>query len=90
MLSFAVMYVVEFQKRGLPHVHTLIWLSNSAKKKLLSNVDNYVSAEIPDEKKDPVGYAAVKRFMIHGPCGENYPKSPCMKGSRCNRKFPKQ
>ncbi|KAK1383270.1 hypothetical protein POM88_021005 [Heracleum sosnowskyi] len=27
-----VMYVVEFQKRGLPHVHILIWLDSSSKK----------------------------------------------------------
>lgn len=84
------MYVVEFQKRGLPHVHMLIWLANSAKKLVTSNIDNYISAEIPNEKEDPHGYAAVKQFMIHGPCGANYRNSPCMKGSKCLRKFPKK
>lgn len=84
------MYVVEFQKRGLPHVHMLIWLSKESKKALRANVDNFISAEIPDENEDPHAYAAVKHHMIHGPCGANNRKSPCMKGSKCGRKFPKK
>ncbi|XP_063942408.1 uncharacterized protein LOC135150192 [Daucus carota subsp. sativus] len=55
-----VMYVVEFQKRGLPHVHMLIWLDGPSKKFLKENVDKFVSAEIPDPEVDPDGYAAVK------------------------------
>ncbi|KAK1359339.1 hypothetical protein POM88_043813 [Heracleum sosnowskyi] len=47
-------------------------------------------AEIPDPLKDPVGYAAVKAFMIHGPCSLQNPKSPCMKGFKCIRHFPKK
>lgn len=84
------MYVIEYQKRGLPHAHMLIWLSHSAKKDLRNNIDQFISAEIPDEEKDPVGYDVVKKFMIHGPCGPNYRNSPCMKGLKCGRKFPKK
>lgn len=84
------MYVVEFQKRGLPHVHMLIWLSSSSKKYFKDNVDSYICAEIPNENEDPLGYAAVKQYMIHGPCGPNFRFSPCMKGSKCSRKFPKK
>lgn len=84
------MYVIEFQKRGLPHVHMLLWLDSASKMELKSNVDNYVSAEIPDPISDPAGYAAVKAFMIHGPCGAENPKSPCMKNSQCSRHFPKK
>ncbi|XP_074324215.1 uncharacterized protein LOC141661129 [Apium graveolens] len=74
-----VMYVVEFQKRGLPHVNMLICLDVTSKINLKSNVDKYVSAEIPDHLLDPVGYAAVKAFMIHGPRGVEFLNSPCMK-----------
>ncbi|GFY14242.1 ATP-dependent DNA helicase [Trichonephila clavipes] len=43
------MYSIEWQKRGLPHVHILIWL----KQKLLPNqIDNIISAEIPDPEED--------------------------------------
>ena len=84
------MFVVEFQKRGLPHVHMLIWLDSKSKVYLKNNVDKFVSAEIPDPIKDHVGYAAVKAFMIHGPCGLQNTKSPCMKGLKCIRHFPKK
>lgn len=84
------MYVIEFQKRGLPHVHMLIWLDSESKCHLRANVDKYVSAEIPDPESDPAGYAAVKAFMIHGPCGVENPKSPCMRNNKCSRHFPKK
>ncbi|XP_074359741.1 uncharacterized protein LOC141699820 [Apium graveolens] len=89
-VCIGVMYVVEFQKRGLPHVHMLIWLDADSKKNLKQNVDNFVSAEIPDPLLDPNGYAAVKEFMIHGPCGLPNVKSPCMKDLCYIRHFPKK
>ncbi|XP_074324016.1 uncharacterized protein LOC141660936 [Apium graveolens] len=85
-----VIFVVEFQKRGLPHIHMLIWLDKDSKKYLKENVDKFVSGEFPDPDLDPVGYAAVKEFMIHGPCGLQNPKSPCMKDMRCIRHYPKR
>lgn len=84
------MYVVEFQKRGLPHVHMLIWLNSESKKNLTANVDKFVSAEIPNPLKDKIGYDTVKSFMIHGPCGLENMKSPCMKNLKCTRHFPKR
>ena len=84
------MYVVEFQKRGLPHVHMLIWLDAASKINLKSDVDKYVSAELPDPLIDPEGYAVVREFMIHGPCGHDFPKSPCMRNYKCSRCFPKK
>lgn len=90
------MYVIEYQKRGLPHVHMLIWLHTADKTRLSKDVDNFVSAEIPNESTDPYGYQAVKQFMIHGPCGADFQQSPCMKKSpsmkdyKCTRHFPKK
>lgn len=84
------MYVIEYQKRGLPHAHMLIWLDSASKTKLMKNIDKYVCAEIPDESKDPYGYAAVKKYMIHGPCGADYNSSPCMKNNKCTKGFPKR
>lgn len=83
------MYVVAYQKRGLPHAHMLVWLEESGKKDLKNNVDKYMRADISDEEKDLFGYAAVKQFMIHGPCGPVF-QSPCMKGSKCTKKIPKK
>lgn len=86
----SVMYVVEFQKRGLPHVHMLILLDGDSKKKLNANIDDFVSAEIPDPEVVCVGYNAVARHMIHGPCVLENTKSPCMKNMKCTKYFPKQ
>ncbi|CAN1142587.1 ATP-dependent DNA helicase PIF1 [Linum perenne] len=48
-----------------------------------------ISAELPDPELDPVGYVAVTKFMIHGPCGHDHPSSPCMKEGHCSKIFPK-
>ena len=90
LFGVLVMYVVEFQKCGLPHVHMLIWLDSESKIKLKRNVDKFGSAEIHDLEIDPTGYEAVKRFMMHEPCGPEFPKTPCMINHKCSRHFPKK
>lgn len=44
-----LIYVVEFQKRGLPHVHVLMILDKEDKLVTAADVDAVVSAEFPDE-----------------------------------------
>ena len=53
-------------------------------------IDSFISAEIPDPVEDPLGYVFVAEFMMHGPCGPNHPKCPCMKDDVCSKKFPKE
>ncbi|CAN0897213.1 ATP-dependent DNA helicase PIF1 [Linum grandiflorum] len=48
-----------------------------------------ISAELPDPLLDPVGYESVTKFMLHGPCGQMRPSSPCMKDNKCAKFFPK-
>ncbi|KAK7101715.1 hypothetical protein V1264_020052 [Littorina saxatilis] len=74
----AYVYVIEFQKRGLPHCHLLIILDENSKLKVAADIDTLISAEIPDPHEDPVLFEIVKSTMIHGPCGALDPKSPCM------------
>ena len=58
------MYSVEWQKPGLPHAHILIWLHD----KITSNeIDDVISAEVPDENVDKGLYDIVVKNMIHGP-----------------------
>ncbi|CAL8991776.1 unnamed protein product [Prunus brigantina] len=85
----AYAYVIEFQKRGLPHVHMLVVLDENDK---LNNPDDYdqiVKAEIPNQHEEPQLYNVVLKHMIHGPRGIQNPKSPCMKNGRCKRNYPK-
>ncbi|KAJ9558878.1 hypothetical protein OSB04_013492 [Centaurea solstitialis] len=86
----AVIYTVEFQKRGLPHAHICLFLHSSVKFPTAQDVDKVISAEIPDRKEDPELYDLVHEFMIHGPCGVDNPTCPCMIDGRCSKKFPKR
>ncbi|XP_020080111.1 uncharacterized protein LOC109703807 [Ananas comosus] len=88
--SVAELYTVEFQKRGLPHVHMLIWLHADHKYLTTSEINSIISAEIPDQINNPIGYASVAKFMIHGPCGLAKPGAPCMIKGRCSKHFPKE
>ena len=60
-------YVVEFQKRGLPHAHILIILDDE-NKITDDNVDNFISAEFPDENTNPRLFENFQKFQIHTPC----------------------
>lgn len=86
---FAVAYTIEFQKKGLPHAHIVVWFDESNKCQNTNDIDFLVSAEIPDKDVDPVGYEAVSKFMVHGPCGELNSKCACMKDHKCTKFFPK-
>ncbi|KAL6516143.1 hypothetical protein OROGR_019448 [Orobanche gracilis] len=86
----AGMYTVEFQKRGLPHAHILLWLKSQYKMNSGEAIDKYISAELPDPQLYPKLYNAVSSYMIHGPCGVIDPKSVCMEGGKCSKHFPKK
>jgi len=80
----AFVYVIEFQKRGLPHVHILITLKYNYKITTPQIVDKYISAEIPDPSENRVSHDIVMRHMIRGPCGDW-----CLIDGRCSKHYPK-
>ncbi|XP_011704850.1 PREDICTED: uncharacterized protein LOC105460109, partial [Wasmannia auropunctata] len=80
----AYVYVIEFQKRGLPHVHILITLKHNFKITTTEVVDKYISAEIPDPFKNRVLHKIVMKHMIHGPCGDW-----CLINGKCSKHYPK-
>ena len=86
---------VEFQKRGAPHVHIIIWLDNFQMTPY--NIDNIVSAEIPVMgaigSEERVLYDLVMSKMVHGPCGCGFNTHlACRKKdiSECSKKFPRE
>lgn len=80
-------HTIEFQKRGLPHAHLLIFLADGYKLNTPERVDLAVSAEIPDPTSNPNLHKNVMAFMIHKPCTSN---SPCMEQGSCKRNFPRE
>ncbi|XP_057452381.1 uncharacterized protein LOC130744206 [Lotus japonicus] len=86
----AGMYTIEFQKRGLPRAHILLWLHDDDKLNSLEMIDFVISAELPDPILYPKLYGVVSNYMVHGPCGVSGNQSPCMKNGRCSKLFPKK
>lgn len=75
----AYMYTVEFQKRGLPHAHFLIILSNEHKLLTAEAYDDIIRAELLDECTESALRKLVIKHMMHGPCGGLNPTNTCTK-----------
>nr|XP_043638232.1 uncharacterized protein LOC122609239 [Erigeron canadensis] len=88
-LFCAEVYTIEFQKRGLPHCHILLWVSSDHTIQEATSLDNYISAELPDKVADPILYRIVTESMLHGPCGLAKLNVGCMFEGRCSKCFPK-
>ncbi|CAD7078329.1 unnamed protein product [Hermetia illucens] len=73
------LYTIEWQKRGLPHVHILVWLKDRIRPE---EIDQIISAEIPDPLIDQELFDIVTKHMIHGPCGAFNMTSPCMENGK--------
>ena len=96
----AHMHVVEFQKRGLPHIHILVILADKDRNITPEMIDSIVVAEIPpecktgdkssDEESQKTLREIVLKNMIHGPCGTANPNSPCMENGQCTKRYPKE
>ncbi|XP_025669780.1 uncharacterized protein [Arachis hypogaea] len=84
------MYTIEFQKRGLPHAHMLLWLNAESNLQSIEIVDEFICAELPNPLKFPALYTVVTKYMIHGPCGRLRSSSPCMKDGKCSKFYPKR
>jgi len=76
---YSCMYTVEFQKRGLPHAHVLLWLDGENLLHNGSDIDKIISATLPNLDLYPKLSKVVATYMMHGPCGLANLKSPCMK-----------
>ncbi len=68
----AKIWVIKFQKRGLPHVHILLILDEVLKLRIAEDYDSMVSAEISDPICHPDAYEMVTSCMVHGPCDPDF------------------
>ncbi len=83
----AITYTIEWQKRGLPHAHLLVWVEDKLR---LDEVDNVIRAELPDPTEDPELFKIVTSCMVHGPCGtdDGFYKG-CLNKGKCDKGYPK-
>ncbi|XP_025647859.1 uncharacterized protein [Arachis hypogaea] len=85
----AYVCTIEFQKRSLPHAHILLFMHPLSRPRSPGDIDKLISAQILDKHRKPKLYAAVEKFMVHGPCGKHNKNIPCMVNGMCSKYFPK-
>ena len=92
-------YRVEFQQRGSPHIHMVLWSSDapdfeSADEQVIANfIDSYISCNLPEEYIDEELYTLVNSLQRHvhshtcrktgKKCRFNYPRPPSDKTIIC-------
>ena len=85
-------YRVEFQKRGSPHIHMVVWIKNAPKygenseEQVVKFIDKYISCEMPEEKKDPILYEIINKVQTHS---KLHSKSCKRRNKICRFLFPK-
>jgi hypothetical protein len=65
-------FKVEFQRGGLPHLHTLLWLDNfpcvetaEGRKQIIEFIDKFLDTSLPDRHTDPENHVLVRRYQFH-------------------------
>jgi hypothetical protein len=81
-------WVIEFQKRGLPHEHILLILDEASKLRTAEDYDLMVLTEILDLIRHPKAYKMVILCIVHGPCGPDFLNTQCMEEGKCKKTYP--
>jgi hypothetical protein len=83
-------YVIEFQKCGLPHAHIFIFFVEDYKPHTVEDVNRMISAELPNPETNKLAHETVVRCMMHGLCGAAFPNAPCMEEGKCKKQYPRK
>lgn len=81
----AHVHTIEFQKRGLPHIHCLVFLDPQDRIKTAEVIDCLIRADIPDPVEEEALYKIVTMVMLHGPCDTRCKDDR----GKCSKGFPK-
>ncbi|GJZ41767.1 ATP-dependent DNA helicase PIF1-like protein, partial [Tanacetum coccineum] len=60
----AVVFMIEFQKQGLPHAHILLWLEERFKCMTPDEINDIISAELPSPAEDPDRHTLISNGAI--------------------------
>lgn len=84
-------YISEFQQRGSPHIHCLLWvkdapnLNNSTNINICNFADKYITCFLPDLNDDNALYDIVKALQMHN---KSHTKSYRKNSTTCKFNFP--
>ncbi|XP_028116872.1 uncharacterized protein LOC114314596 [Camellia sinensis] len=85
----AHVFIIEFKKRGLPHIYALLFLKGLDKIWTCAQVDKLVCAEFLDPNDELMFFETIKCCMVHGPCGARNPQAPYMENGKCTERYPR-
>ncbi len=88
--TIAGIYVVEFQKCGLPHAHILIFFTEDCKPHMVEDVDRMISVELLNSKTNKLAHETIARCTMHGPCGAVFLNAQCMEEGKCKKQYPRK
>jgi len=88
--TIAHIHTIEFQKRGLPHIHLLIFLHSQDCIQDPHHINSMISAQLSDPQLQSLLYAKVTKYMLRGPCGADNPQAKCMVNGKYSKHFPKE
>ena len=91
-----LIHVIEFQHRGLPHVHIVYRLENgpdhSDKQACIQFIDKYISAKMPiitnESSDEDLRYEQIVKDMMIHECHDQV--NGCLKDGICKRKYSNQ
>jgi hypothetical protein len=63
--TIARIYVIEFQKCGLPQAHILIFFAKNYKPHTVKDLNRMINAELPNPKTNRLAHEMVARCMMH-------------------------
>jgi len=90
-------WTIEYQKRGLPHMHLLLFIETAPSFLTGETIDSIISAELPEELTEDgkrLGQI-VKTSMVHTACVSRKRNALCLKQSRngqqptCSKSYPR-
>jgi len=87
--TIAHIYIIELQKRDLPHIHLLIFLYSQDRIRDPYHINSMISAQLPDPQLQLLLYAKVTKYMLHGPCEADNPQAKYIVNGKYNKYFPK-
>ena len=64
--TVAHIHTIEFQKRGLPYIHLLIFLHSQHRIRDSHHINSMISAQLPDPQLQPLLFAKVTKYILHG------------------------